>query len=141
MRKANKKKQRIIFVIATSIISLAALLFIITNFNNNIVFFYSPSELKNIRISDKKIIRVGGLVRKGSIRSLPNSILEFTITDLEEELKIQYQGIKPNLFREKQGMIAKGFLDKKNDIFIAQELLAKHDENYMPPEVAKSLKK
>ena len=141
MPKISKKKQRIIFIALLSLISLLALLFIISNFKDNIIFFYSPSELRNVNITEGKIIRVGGLVKKGSVKNLPDSAFEFVVTDLQNELKVRYKGIKPDLFRQGQGMVAKGFLDKKNNIFIAKELLVKHDENYMPPEVAKSLKK
>jgi cytochrome c-type biogenesis protein CcmE len=134
-----KKKQRIKFITISALISLSALIFIITNFRDNIVFFYSPSELLEVNISHNKIIRVGGLVKEGSVKQEGKN-LEFTITDLQSDLIIEYSGIKPNLFRAGQGMIAKGILNKKQNRFKASELLAKHDENYMPPEVKKSLK-
>ncbi|MFT6106635.1 MAG: cytochrome c-type biogenesis protein CcmE [Rickettsiales bacterium] len=145
LKKFNpRKKQRIKFIAILSLISLAALIFIITNFRDNIVFFYSPSEVLSVEISskitDQKIIRVGGLVVEGSIKNSANN-LQFVITDLKEEIKVTYSGIKPDLFREKQGMVAKGFWDGEGNIFVASELLAKHDENYMPPEVSKALEK
>ena len=120
---------------------MAALIFIIVNFKNNLVFFYSPSELKTAKISANQIIRIGGMIEDGSIKNLPDSVLEFNITDFEETIKISFKGIKPDLFREGQGTVAKGTWNKENNIFIASELLTKHDEKYMPPEVAKSLKK
>ncbi|MFT6333200.1 MAG: cytochrome c-type biogenesis protein CcmE [Lentimonas sp.] len=135
-----RKKQRIKFIGISALISITALIFIITNFKENIVFFYSPSEIQEIEISAKKTIRVGGLVKEGSVKYSAGN-LEFVITDLKSELKIQYSGIKPNLFRETQGMVAKGSLNKEKNIFIASELLAKHDENYMPPEVKKAIEK
>lgn len=139
-KKSNLKKQRIKFIVIASLISLAALAFIISNFRDNIVFFYSPIELSNLKIPDHKIIRVGGLVKEGSVKYSGDN-LEFIITDFKADLEIHYSGIKPDLFREKQGMIAKGMLDQKNNVFIASEILAKHDEKYMPPEVAKAIKK
>ena len=141
LTKYNKKKwQRIRFIGVCATISLAALLFIIFNFRDNIVFFYSPSELPNVtqKIANKKIIRVGGLVKDGSILISGNN-LQFVITDLKSDLIITYAGIKPDLFREKQGVVAKGFFDEEKNIFIASELLSKHDEKYMPPEVKKAI--
>ena len=141
MKKRTNKKQRIIFVSAIFTISIAALIFIIVNFRNNLVFFYSPSELKTAKISANQIIRIGGMIEDDSIKNLPDSVLEFNITDFEETVKIKFKGIKPDLFREGQGTVAKGIWDQEENIFIASELLTKHDEKYMPPEVAKSLKK
>ena len=140
MKKNNhKKQQRIKFIIISTLISLAALTFIIFNFKDNIVFFYSPSELTNVKIKEQQIIRVGGLVKDGSIVMGGNN-LQFVITDFKSDLTIKYSGIKPDLFRAKQGTIAKGIWDQTNNVFIASELLTKHDEKYMPPEVAKAMK-
>ncbi len=141
MRKNNRKQKRITFIICAFLISIIALILIIINFKNNIVFFYSPSELKQISIPSNKIIRVGGLIKENSIKQDQKLGLVFTITDLESDLIISFQGIKPDLFREGQGMVAKGIFNPESNIFIADELLAKHDENYMPPEVKNSLKK
>jgi cytochrome c-type biogenesis protein CcmE len=141
MKRQNLKRRRIIFVTSSFLISLVALVFIVINFRDNIVFFYSPSELKTLKISADKTIRVGGLVKKNSVKYLADSAMEFTITDLKEDLVINYRGIKPDLFREGQGTVAKGVFDKEKNIFFAKELLTKHDEKYMPPEVARSLKK
>ena len=120
-------------------ISIIALVFIILNFRDNIVFFYSPSELKAVEVEEKQI-RVGGLVVEGSVRKINASNTVFTITDLEDDLVINYQGLLPDLFREGQGIVAKGKLDTKKNEFYSNDLLVKHDEKYMPPEVAKSLK-
>ncbi len=140
-KKTNHKKhQRIKFIAISALISLAALAFIIFNFKNNIVFFYSPSELQDVKIKDGQIIRVGGLVKEGSIIQQANN-LQFVITDLKGDLSIKYSGIKPDLFRAKQGTIAKGVWDKADNVFIASELLTKHDEKYMPPEVKKAVEK
>ena len=103
---------------------------------DNILFFYTPSEIlqKNLRQNEK--VRLGGLVEENSI--VRNDIkISFTITDLKKEIEVNYEGILPDLFREGQGVIVKGYL--RNDIFQATEVLAKHDENYMPPEIKKKL--
>ena len=136
----QKKQQRIKFVTLCTLISLTALTFIVFNFKVNIVFFYSPSELSSAKIKDHQIIRVGGLVKEGSIKSNGNN-LEFIITDLKADLTIKYSGIKPDLFREKQGTIAKGIWNQTGNIFISSELLTKHDEKYMPPEVMKAIER
>jgi len=136
----KKKRQRIKFITICTLISLAALTFIVFNFKDNIVFFYSPSELSSVKIKDQQIVRVGGLVKEGSIKSNGNN-LEFVITDLKADLTIKYSGIKPDLFREKQGTVAKGVWNQGANIFIASELLTKHDEKYMPPEVKKAIEK
>lgn len=110
---------------------------ILRNFNDNIVFFYSPTQLKERPITGQ-LIRVGGLVNKGSIIKDGFYTTEFSITDNQTNLKVHFKGMLPNLFRDDQGIVAKGKL--QGDVFIAEELLAKHDENYMPKEVANSLK-
>ncbi len=135
--KSTKKRLKIFSLIA---IAASVIFFFIYNFRSNIVFFYSPSELSDLKISSNKIIRVGGLVKENSVKS-SNNILEFVITDYKDDLKITYSGIKPDLFREKQGIVAKGVWNKQEKIFIASEILAKHDENYMPPEVSKAIQK
>ncbi len=142
--KSSNKKKRIIFIGVVFAICLISVIFVISNFKNNIVFFYSPSELENRQITNKaakKIIRVGGLVKKNSFKKIDNLEVEFMVTDLNQDLIINYRGLLPNLFKEGQGVVAKGKLDQINHKFIASELLVKHDEKYMPPEVAKSLKK
>jgi cytochrome c-type biogenesis protein CcmE len=133
------KQQRIIFVSSIILISLISLIYIITNFNNNIVFFYSPNEMEKIK-NAKNIIRVGGMIVKNSIKKIDATTTEFVITDYAENLAITYSGILPDLFREEQGVVAKGQFNIENNKFYTQELLIKHDENYMPPEVAKNLK-
>ncbi len=141
--KNKFKKKRLIFIASIFAISLGALFFIIQNFRQQIVFFYSPSELKTHINSGKinnKIIRVGGLVVEKSVEKIDALKVKFTITDLNEDLVVTYSGLLPDLFREKQGIVAKGKFDFSTNEFQAQELLVKHDENYMPPEVKKSLR-
>lgn len=141
--KNNHKRKRLVFLASIFAISILALVFVVMNFREQIVFFYSPSELQSVDTLRKvahKQIRVGGLVVEKTVRKIDALTTEFTITDLQNELKITYSGLIPDLFREKQGVVAKGKLDVEKNEFIAEELLVKHDEKYMPPEVAKSLK-
>ena len=108
--------------------------------SENINLFYSPSDLKKEKISVDNQIRVGGMVKKDSINKENNSLrTSFVITDFEEDLLITYEAILPDLFSEEAGIVAKGKINEEGT-FIANEVLAKHDENYMPPEVAKTLK-
>jgi len=138
--KNKRKQKRIIFVGLILVISLLSLFFVISNFRNNIVFFYSPSELINLSKKDHTI-RIGGLVKEGSIKKIDALNTEFVVTDYSADLKVKYNGLLPDLFREKQGVVAKGKYDALQNEFVSRELLIKHDENYMPPEVKKSLEK
>ena len=110
-----------------------------TILKNNIVFFFSPSEIDKIRSSHSSV-RVGGMIKKNSIKKIDALTTEFIITDYKNDLAINYRGILPDLFREDQGVVAKGKLNLSENKFYSSELLVKHDENYMPPEVAKDLK-
>lgn len=135
----KQKHQRLMFILAGLLSLAAAIGIILNNFNDNLVFFYSPSELAQKNIDDK-VIRIGGLVEQGTIKKLEDGeTYEFAITDLTKSVKVRYKGILPPMFREGQGMVATGKME--TDVFIADNLLTKHDEKYMPPEVAKSLKK
>lgn len=133
----NHKRKRIVFVASIFAVSLLALFFVIKNFRENIVFFYSPTELGQIQTSGRTV-RIGGLVKEGSVEKIDALNTKFIVTDLENELRVHYQGILPDMFRDKQGVVAKGIL--KDEEFFSRELLIKHDEKYMPPEVVKSLK-
>ena len=129
----KKKYKRLQFILVSIVFASLGLWLILKNFNQNIVFFYSPSELKERQIATQ-VIRVGGLVSKNSIKKLDNGLTtEFILTDKKSDLIVRFTGILPNLFREGQGIVAKGKL--VNQIFIASELLAKHDENYKPKEL------
>ena len=125
-----------------SMILISCAFFIVLRvFNQNIIFFFTPTELqKNIDIAKESNVRVGGLVQDKSIKKINDDTVEFIITDLTEQVTITYSGILPALFKEGQGTIVLGKL-QDNNIFKAQELLAKHDENYMPKEVVDALKK
>ena len=105
---------------------------------DNILFFYTPSEILEKDLKQDEKVRLGGLVEENSVARYDTKI-NFTITDLKKTIEVTYEGILPDLFREGQGVIVKGYL--QNNIFEATEVLAKHDENYMPPEIKKKLKK
>ena len=116
------------FIVGTTLIVL----------QDNILFFYTPSEILQKDLKKDEKVRLGGLVEENSITRNDTKI-NFTITDLKQTMEVTYEGILPDLFREGQGVIVKGYL--QNNIFEATEVLAKHDENYMPPEIKKKLKK
>jgi len=132
------KHQRLIFILVGLAFLGGAIAIILNNFNDNLVFFYSPTDLKEKQVSGDEIIRIGGLIKGNSVIKKSGST-EFVITDLNNEIIVEYEGILPPMFREGQGMVAKGTLN--DSVFIADNLLTKHDEKYMPPEVADSLKK
>lgn len=134
------KHQRLLLIIVGMMCLAGGVTLILYNFRTNMVFFYSPTELHSHAISTDKNIRIGGLIKAGSIVKQEKLVTEFVITDMAQEITVRYTGLLPALFREGQGMVAKGKLDN-GGVFIAEELLAKHDENYMPKEVADALKK
>jgi len=115
--------------------------FALNAFNQNLMYFYAPSEVIAGEAPANHPFRLGGLVTKGSVHRLPNGLTtRFDVTDLTKTVSVQYTGILPDLFREGQGIVAHGKLNN-DGVFIADEVLAKHDEKYMPPEVADALKK
>ena len=138
-KKFNPKNKRLIFLGFIFILSLFLVGFILNNFKDNIVFFYSPSEIEKIS-NHQSVIRVGGMIKQNSIKKLDALNTQFIITDYKNDLTINYHGILPDLFREEQGVVAKGKFNQANNEFDSNELLVKHDENYMPPEVAENLK-
>ena len=135
----SKKVKSRIFFLAVSLISDAIVIFIVLrSLEENVVYFFSPSEIYNkTDISFDKKIRIGGLVKTYSINKNETSI-NFIITDLKKEILVSYNGLVPNLFSEGKGVVAEGKLKDKK-YFVADKILAKHDENYMPPEVSKAL--
>ena len=134
------RKQRLYVVLSILFGTAAAAFLVFKGLSENINLFYSPSDLKKEKISVDNQIRVGGMVKKDSITKENISLrISFVITDFEEDLLITYEGILPDLFSEEAGIVAKGKINEEGT-FIANEVLAKHDENYMPPEVAKTLK-
>ena len=136
----RKVKLRIAVLTFFLIVATALIVFILKSLEENVVYFFSPTEVNDKEnISFNKIIRIGGLVKKNSINKKNNSI-NFVITDLNNEIVVSYSGSVPNLFSEEKGVVAEGKLKDKK-YFIAEKILAKHDENYMPPEVSKALEK
>lgn len=135
-----KPRHKRLAVIAVGVVGLTvAALFVLNAFRSNLVFFYSPTEVLNGTAPVDRTIRIGGLVEKGSVkRSTDGLRVDFVVTDMNKHLPIHYEGALPDLFREGQGVVAQGRLNPGGQ-FIAKEVLAKHDENYMPPEVAKAL--
>ena len=135
--KSTKNRLKIfsLVTIATSLIFF----FIYNNLQKNVVYFYAPQDIKNLTDTPSNKIRVGGLVKEGSLKK-NNNIYFFIITDLKNEIFVEYNGLLPNLFIEGKSAVIEGVLKDKK-YFIASTILAKHDENYMPPEVANSLKK
>ena len=139
-----KRKKRI-YLISLFFITIATSIYLILwALRDNIVFFYSPSEIQQ-KISLKEIdemskLRLGGMVKESSIEQLNDGSINFIITDFDREMVVFYKGIIPDLFKEQQGVIAEGSINNEG-MFIANSILAKHDENYMPPEVQDALKK
>lgn len=127
-------------MIVTSVVALTvAALFVLNAFRSNLVYFYSPTEVLDGKAPVDRTFRIGGMVENASVVRKPNSLkVSFVVTDLRNRLPVYFEGILPDLFREGQGVVVQGRLsdDRK---FLAAEVLAKHDENYMPPEVAKAL--
>ena len=136
----KKVKSRIFFLSVLVILAALVIFVILRSLEENVVYFFSPTEIYNKEnISFDKQIRIGGLVKKNSVRKNDISI-NFIITDLKKEIVVSYNGIVPNLFSEGKGVVAEGKLKDKK-YFVADKILAKHDENYMPPEVSKALEK
>ncbi len=139
-----KRKKRI-YLISLFFITIATSIYLILwALRDNIVFFYSPSEIQqkiNLKeIDEMSKLRLGGMVKESSIEQLNDGSINFIITDFDREMVVFYKGIIPDLFKEQQGVIAEGSINNEG-MFIANSILAKHDENYMPPEVQDTLKK
>ena len=137
---SKKTRTRIVLTTFLLVASIVVVFVVLKSLEENVVYFFSPTELYNKEdISFNKKIRVGGLVKEGSITNDQTSV-NFIVTDLNNEIIVSYKGSLPNLFSEGKGVVAEGKLKDKK-YFIADKILAKHDENYMPPEVSKILKK
>ena len=132
-----KRRRLWLLVSSLGVLCVAAAL-VLTALNDNIVFFYSPSQLAEKKPAPDRRFRLGGLVEPGSVKN-EGAEVRFKVTDLKQSVSVVYRGILPDLFREGQGVIAEGSLGA-DGVFTAREVLAKHDENYMPPEVAKAIK-
>jgi len=134
----KRKTRRLYFLVAGALAVAVGAGLVLTAFEESIVFFYSPSEILTKIIPTDQRLRLGGLVADGSVKK-KGEIITFAVTDLENTIGVSYKGILPDLFREGQGVIAEGQLAPDGH-FVAFEVLAKHDENYMPPEVAEAIK-
>ena len=133
----RKVKLRFIFILLVLTVLILSVFLILKSLEENVVYFKSPSEVKMITELNNKKIRIGGMVKKESVKMFKNEV-NFTITDFKNEIKVTYSGVIPNLFSEGKGVVAEGFLKDRN-YFQASKILAKHDENYMPPEVKAAL--
>ena len=133
----RKVKFRFLFVLLVLLILSLTTFLILKSLEENVVYFQSPTEVKNLYEIERKKIRVGGMVKKNSILMQSNEV-KFIVTDFKNDINVVYSGVVPNLFAEGKGVVAEGYLKDKN-LFLATKILAKHDENYMPPEVKAAL--
>ena len=133
----RKVKLRFFFVLLVLTTLILSIFLILKSLEENVVYFKSPSEIKVLSEIKKKKIRIGGMVKGNSIE-MGSKKVKFIITDFKSEINVVYSGVVPNLFAEEKGAVVEGYLKDKN-FFLATKILAKHDENYMPPEVKASL--
>ena len=133
----RKVKLRFLFVSTILLILILTVFLVLKSLEENVVYFQSPSEVKSLTELTNNKIRVGGMVKKNSI-SMNSNEVNFIITDFKNEINVTYSGVVPNLFEEGKGVVAEGVLKDRN-FFSATKILAKHDENYMPPEVKAAL--
>ena len=133
----RKVKLRFYFVVLILITIFLTVFLVLKSLEENVIYFQSPSDIKTLSETNTKKIRIGGMVKKNSI-SINEKKVNFIITDFENEINVAYSGLVPNLFSEGKGVVAEGYLKDKS-FFLATKILAKHDENYMPPEVKAAL--
>ena len=133
----RKVKLRILFVIVLLSSIILTIFLILKSLEENVVYFLSPTEVKSLNKLSQDKIRIGGMVKKNSI-NISSEKINFIITDFNNEINVVYSGLIPNLFQENKGVVAEGFLEDKN-YFKAEKILAKHDENYMPPDIKEKL--
>ena len=133
----KKVKLRVLFIFLLLVSLILSILLVLKSLEENVIYFQSPTEIRNLNEIDNKKIRIGGMVKDQSILINPDKIT-FVITDFKNEINVSYSGSVPNLFEEGKGVVAEGFL-KDRSFLIADKILAKHDANYMPPEVKKAL--
>ena len=133
----RKVKLRFYFIVSILITIFLTVFLVLKSLEENVIYFQSPSDIKTLSETNTKKIRIGGMVKKNSI-SINEKKLNFIITDFENEINVAYSGLVPNLFSEGKGVVAEGYLKDKS-FFLATKILAKHDENYMPPEVKAAL--
>ena len=133
----KKVKIRAFFIILVFISAILITFLVINSLKENVVFFKSPTDINNLNQIESKKIRVGGMVKKNSIE-IENKNLKFVITDFKNEIIVTFSGAVPNLFKEEKGVVAEGYLEDRKYLK-AEKILAKHDENYMPPEVKEAM--
>jgi len=137
-RRMTPKRKRLWLLVGSLCVLGAAVALVLSALSDNLVFFYSPTQMAEKHPGPDRRLRIGGLVEQGSVKKDGQEV-RFIVTDLKKTVPVVYRGILPDLFREGQGVIAEGTLGA-DGVFTAREVLAKHDEKYMPPEVAKALK-
>tara|TARA_B100000780_G_scaffold25274_1_gene16051 strand:- start:389 stop:808 length:420 start_codon:yes stop_codon:yes gene_type:complete len=133
----KKVKLRFLFLILILSSAILSVFLILQSLKDNVIYFQSPSEIKSLLELEKKKIRIGGMVKEKSI-TINSDEINFVITDFKNEINVNYSGAVPNLFEEGKGVVAEGFLKDRN-YFSATKILAKHDENYMPPEIKEAI--
>ena len=133
----RKVKLRLLFILIVLFTLILTTFLVLKSIEENVVYFQSPTEIKSLNEINESKIRVGGMVKKNSIFISSNEV-NFIITDFKNEINVSYSGAVPNLFAEEKGVVVEGFLKDRN-FFSATKILAKHDENYMPPEIKKAL--
>ena len=126
------RKKRLYNILLVSLFSVSGISLILYSLNSNLDYFFTPTELKDQNISSDKRIKIGGMVLEGSVLRNDSNI-SFTVTDYESFVRVEFKGIVPDLFQEGSGVVALGYLN--DEVFYAEEVLAKHDENYMPPNI------
>ena len=138
----TRKRRRLMIVLLGALMLGTAAALVLTAFEDNIVFFHSPTDIATKpELRTDRRLRVGGLVKEGSVRKESDGLtVAFRVTDLTNDIQVAYRGLLPDLFRDGQGVVVEGRLQPDGS-FVADEVLAKHDENYMPPEVAEALQK
>ena len=129
----RKNRLNKILIITSLLISIALILYsILRALETNIDLYLTPTQIESVEYNTDKNFKLGGMVKKDSLKQSESMEIEFTVTDFNKEVKVVYVGILPNIFKENSGVVASGYLDKENNVFIANEILAKHDETYMP---------
>jgi cytochrome c-type biogenesis protein CcmE len=137
----TRHKRIILILVGLATLGLAAML-VLQAFQKNLVFFFTPTQVLAGEAPHGRNFRMGGMVEKGSLQRLPDGVtVSFMVTDNAKSIKVNYKGILPDLFKEGKGVVAQGKLGDGSTMFVAEEVLAKHDENYMPPDAAYALKK
>lgn len=140
--KKSVARRLILTIVLVTLLS-GSLYLVMQNFRDNLVFFFSTTEVLETPDKASKRARLGGMIKQGSVEiiSKADHRLRFVVSDFNKDVTIEYQGFLPDLFREGQGLVAEGYFDQKRQIFVARTILAKHDSTYMPPQVEKALNK